>query len=282
MNKQIQFEPGSFAFDYKKRDSESYWHHAHRGIEILYIYEGHGEIRVDNRTYPIEDHSLVWFQPYQLHRVAVPPVPNRSYIRTNLTFDPRFLDRYLAPFPSLERFFRMLWNGHLGRQFFPSMKGLPLAALLRDLHAANEESSPSREEEVGILLLSLVRLLKKRVFADEAAAANIPSRARSHAERIAEWLDDHYKKPFKLEELASSLHLSPYHVSHVFKKSTGMTLSDYLTRRRVREACMLLANTSHSVREIASELGGLSSSYFCQMFRKTKGVSPYQYRKSIR
>ncbi|MFC4600862.1 helix-turn-helix transcriptional regulator [Cohnella hongkongensis] len=275
-------EPGSFTFNYRKQDPESYFHHAHRGIELLYIYEGHGEIRVDNRIYPIENHSLVWFQPYQLHRVAVPPVPNRSYIRTILTFDPSFADRYLAPFPALERFFRLLQNGHLRRQCFPSLKDTPLAEQLREWHAAASRPSPHRDEELGFLLISLIRSLKAHVFADEALVEAVPSRARSHAERIAEWLDGRYKQPFRLEQLASGLHLSPYHISRVFKKATGMTPSEYLMRRRVREACILLGNTSLSIQEIASELGGLSASYFCEMFKKAKGVSPDQYRRSIR
>ena len=277
----IGLEPGLFLYRHKHSDPESYWHHAHRGIEILYIYEGHGEIRVDNQTYAIEAHSLVWFQPYQLHRVAVPPLPNRAYVRSNLTFDPQFVLRYLSPFPELERFFRMLWNGYPPRQYFPSLRDTPLAELLRELHDAAGEAAPDREEEVGLLMLSLLRLLKKHLFADETAV-ELPSRARSHAERIAEWLDAHYKKPFRLEALASGLHLSPYHVSHVFKKSTGMTPSDYLTRRRIREACVLLANTSLPVGEIAAQLGGLSASYFSQLFKRIKGLSPDQYRKSIR
>lgn len=279
------FEPGSFLFTYRQISTESYWHHAHRGIEMLYIYEGHGEIRVDNRTYPIGNDSLVWFQPYQVHRVAVPFEPGRSYIRTNLTLDPAYLEPYLAPFPGLGRFFRHLCKGNLREPFVPSVRDTPIRDLLERIHAALNDSSPGRDEDVGLLLLNLIRQLREHPFRDEADAAvgAAPmNRARSHAERITEWLDLHYKRPFKLEELAESLHLSPYHVSHVFKKSAGMTLSEYLIRRRVREACALLANTSKSVQEIASEVGGLSTSYFCQMFRKAKGLSPEQYRQSIR
>ncbi|MBB6633122.1 helix-turn-helix transcriptional regulator [Cohnella thailandensis] len=276
-------EPDSILFAYKQQHSESYYHHAHRGIEMLYIYEGHGEIMVDNLTYPIENHSLVWFQPYQLHRVAVPLEPGRSYTRTNLTFDPHLLERYLAPFPVLERFYRTLWKGHLRKPFFTDLQDSPIPALLERFHLARGTGSPGQDEEIGLLLLNLIQWLQKNLFKAEAeAASDIPSRAQSHAERITEWLDEHYRKPFKLEELAESLHLSPYHVSHVFKKSAGMTLSDYVIRRRVREACALLANTSKSVQEIASELGGLSTSYFCQMFKRAKGVSPEQYRRSIR
>ncbi|MFC5649593.1 helix-turn-helix transcriptional regulator [Paenibacillus solisilvae] len=95
-------------------------------------------------------------------------------------------------------------------------------------------------------------------------------------------MEDHYRTPFSLEDLSSHLHLSPYHISHLFKQITGITLSDYLIQRRVKEACLLLANTTKSIQEIASEVGGLSPSYFCQMFKKTKGVSPEKYRKSIR
>ncbi|WP_168735753.1 helix-turn-helix transcriptional regulator [Cohnella fermenti] len=270
-------------FSYKRQNTESYYHHAHRGIELLYIYEGHGEIMVDNQTYPIENHSLVWFQPYQLHRVAVPLQSGLAYTRTNLTFDPHLLERYLAPFPLLERFYRTLWKGHLHRPFFPAMQHSPVPALLERMHLAQGTNAPGKEEEVGLLLLNLIQWLQSNLFKAEAdAASSIPSRAHSHAEKITEWLEEHYKEPFKLEELAESLHLSPYHVSHVFKKSEGLTLSDYVIRRRVREACSLLANTSRSIQEIASELGGLSASYFCQMFKRAKGVSPEQYRRSIR
>ncbi|AIQ48912.1 hypothetical protein R70723_25630 [Paenibacillus sp. FSL R7-0273] len=275
-------EPGLFMYKYKVEDAEAHWFHAHRGIEMLYIYSGHGEIMAENQTYAIRDHTLVWFQPYQLHRVLVPAAEGHSYIRTNLTFDPGFLERYLAAFPLLEKFFRSLWRGSLQRPVVYDMHNTPVAAVLEELHYADNSPAADREENMGLLMLQLIRLLQKNMSGVLPENSDNQSRGGSHVERITGWLDEHYKEPFSLETLAAAMHLSPYHISHLFKDYAGFTLSEYVIQRRVREASILLANTTRSVQEIAAEVGGYSPSYFSQMFKKQKGISPEKYRKSIR
>lgn len=267
-------DPGLFMYKYKYIDGESLYFHAHRGIEILYIYSGCGEIMVENQTYPIEDHTLVLFQPYQLHRVMVPPAEGRSYIRTNLTFDPGFMDHYLSAFPILGQFFRNLWRGSLRQPVFYGMNDTRIPEVLKELHQCTEHAAAGQEENTGILILQLIRLFQTRLPGVLSEDNLLHSRGSSHVQRITEWLDEHYKEPFSLEALAASLHLSPYHISHVFKQYAGITPSEYLMQRRVREACILLANTSQSIGEIAVEVGNLSPSYFSQMFKKNKGISP--------
>ncbi|MHA6530490.1 helix-turn-helix transcriptional regulator [Paenibacillus sp. BAC0078] len=275
-------EPGLLMYNYKYVDVEANWYHAHRGIELLYIYSGHGEIMAENQIYPIQDHTLVWFQPYQLHRVLVPPASGRSYMRTNLTFDPGILEHYLTAFPLLEKFFRSLWKGNLQQPVFYDMQNTRIPDVLDELQHTVNSTAADREEHTGLLLLQLIRLLQSQLSGTLTQAFPLQSRGDSHAGRITEWLDEHYKEHFRLEALADAMHLSPYHISHLFKEYAGITLSEYLMQRRVREACILLANTTKSVQEIAAEVGHLSPPYFCQMFKKQKGLSPEKYRKSIR
>lgn len=275
-------EAGLFMYNYKYVDGEARYYHAHRGIEMLYIYSGSGEIMVDNQTYAIQDHTAVIFQPYQLHRVMVPPAPDRSYIRTNLTFDPGFMEPYLSAFPVLARFFRNLWRGSLQQPVFYGMNDTRVQEVLEELHQSAASAAADREEDTGLLMLQLIRLLQARLPVVQGGDNPVQSRAGSHVQRITEWLDEHYKESFSLEALAASLHLSPYHISHVFKQHSGITLSEYLMQRRVREACILLANTGKSIGEIAAEVGNLSPSYFSQMFKNSKGITPEKYRNSIR
>ncbi|OWR28733.1 hypothetical protein CDO73_17705 [Saccharibacillus sp. O23] len=275
----------SLVYNYRYEDKEAHWFHAHRGIEMLYIYSGSGEIMAENRVYPIRDHMLVCFQPYQLHRVAVPAAPGRSYIRTNLTFDPERLDVYLAPFPSLSAFFRSLHRHGAAQQVFYDMRQTDVPGILEELSGVLTLSGVGpdehAEEQAGLLLLRLLRAMQQQATI-KADSPEPRLRGEQHGEKIERWLDRHYKEPFRLERLADELHLSPYHVSHVFKAYAGITLTDYLIRRRVREACVLLANTDRPVRRIAAEIGGLSPSYFSQMFRRIKGMTPEEYRSSIR
>ncbi|WP_379159479.1 AraC family transcriptional regulator [Paenibacillus sp. sgz5001063] len=277
-----RLEPGLLMFNYKYENEEAHWFHAHRGIELLYIYNGRGEIMAENQTYPIRDHMLVWFQPYQLHRVMVPPAQGRSYIRTNLTFDPNFVEHYLSAFPFLEKFFRRMWKGSLQKPVFYDMQDTLIPDLLEEIDHSINNSAADKEETIGFLMLQLIRLLQKQMSDVMAEVNPLHSRGGSHVEQITEWLDEHYKEPFSLEALANKMHLSPYHISHVFKQFAGITLSEYLMQRRVSEACILLANTAKSVQEIAIEVGSFSPSYFSQMFKKNKGISPEKYRKSIR
>lgn len=278
----IDFELGSFLCKHKLKSEHSHWFHAHQGIEMLYIYEGEGKVMLEGKTYPLSGGTLLWIQPYQLHLVDVPSSPNSVYVRTNLTFDPHFMTGYLAPFPGLRRFYDRLWKGILPKQVFALLKDGPLPEMLEELHQACQEPPEDREESFVLLMLRLLRYLQRQVFTDSPPGAQAGPRALKHVESITDWLENHYRRPFRLEEMADDLFLSPYHLSHLFKEAAGITLSEYITLRRIREACSLLAGTSKSVREIASEVGGLGSSYFCQMFKKNKGVTPEQYRKTIR
>ncbi|MCA0755882.1 AraC family transcriptional regulator [Paenibacillus sp. N4] len=278
----IEFELGPFLCKHKLKSEHSRWFHAHQGIEMLYIYEGQGEVMLEGKAYPLSGGTLLWIQPYQLHLVDVPSKPDSVYVRTNLTFDPHFLTGYLAPFPGLQRFYERIWKGVLPRQVFSLQEESRLPGMLEELGRACQEPPEDREESFGLLMLQLLRYLQQHVFADSLPGAHASPRALKHVESITEWLETHFRRPFRLEEMADDLYLSPYHLSHLFKEATGITLSEYLTVRRVREACSLLAGTSKPIREIASEVGGLGPSYFCQMFKKNKGVTPEQYRKTIR
>lgn len=275
----INYQLGSFSYNYRQKTDHAHWYHAHQGIEMLYIYEGKGEIILEGKSYPLCKGTLVWFQPYQLHLVDVPFSSKSVYTRTNLTFDPHLLSAYLTPFPGLLRFYEHLWKGNLQVQVFSLQEDFPLIDILEELQ---EITSIECEEGFGVIMLRLLRYLQQHVFPGERLTDTASLRTLKHVESMTEWVDKNYHRPFRLEEMADDLFLSPYHLSHLFKESTGITLSNHITFRRIKEACSLLANTSKTIQEIASEVGGLSPSYFCQMFKKNKGITPENFRRTIR
>ncbi|WP_151734166.1 helix-turn-helix transcriptional regulator [Paenibacillus tengchongensis] len=173
-------------------------------------------------------------------------------------------------------------KGMVARQVFYSLEHAAMSGLLEELQQAAAGADPVEEEKLALLMLRLVLFIEEQAKDAIVPGLSSASRTVTHIERITEWLDEHYKEPFRLERLAEHLHLSPYHISRIYKDGAGMTLTEYLVRRRVREACRLLADTGFTVKEIAAEPGGLSPSYFSQMFRKAKGMTPGQYKSSIR
>ncbi|GLX66656.1 AraC family transcriptional regulator [Paenibacillus glycanilyticus] len=256
--------------------------HAHQGIELLYVHEGTGTVTLDNQPYELVNNTLFCFQPYQLHKVDVPMIEGSTYIRTNLTFNPRILDPYLQPYPKLQAFLQHLISGSLKRQVFAFHEDLTFAHLLFDYEKLRTFAGgePSVEDRV-LFLFSVLKHLQLHVFElDETPLAM--SKTASHVERILDWIEAHFRQPVTLETLSQELHLSPYHISHLFKQQTGMTISDYVSGRRVREACTLLENTDCSINEIGRVIGDFSAPYFSQLFKKHKGVTPGSYRQAIK
>lgn len=94
------------------------------------------------------------------------------------------------------------------------------------------------------------------------------------------YLQEHYQD-FSLKRMARNFHLSPFYVSRSFEKYMGKTIRDTLKEIRISAAEILLRNTDYGVGDVAELVGYKDSSYFIEMFRKEKGVTPLQYRKTL-
>jgi two-component system sensor histidine kinase YesM len=84
------------------------------------------------------------------------------------------------------------------------------------------------------------------------------------------------------EELAQMVYLSPGYLSRIFKKETGMSLSDYITRKRIVMAKQLLSKTNLSITAIAERVGLSYASYFTKLFKENVGMTPQEYRQQSR
>ena len=89
------------------------------------------------------------------------------------------------------------------------------------------------------------------------------------------------REEFSLTEAADYTHVSPQHLSRVFRQSTGITFMDYITRVRIRRAIELLRDDDHKMYEIAEAVGFSSQHYFSSAFNMVLGVSPMEYKKSL-
>ncbi|MHA6530819.1 helix-turn-helix domain-containing protein [Paenibacillus sp. BAC0078] len=81
-----------------------------------------------------------------------------------------------------------------------------------------------------------------------------------------------------LDEVADHLHLNASYFSRLFKKETGITFIEYVTRLKMERAKELLDGTHSTVGEICEQLGYDNQSYFIKTFKVHAGVTPAEYR----
>lgn len=272
----------SFMFYFDDETYEQHWEkfHAHQGLEFLYIRQGNGNIVIDQKIYKIEPRTLICFQPFQLHKINIFANQQHPCIRTTFLVEPRFVEEFIKPFPSLYSLFKYLCEGKLHQQLFNMHDSNKIHELLFEFNQRLEASnSNNRREELIIFLISLLQKLRDIIPQIEEKAISQKRHFR-HVENVMNWIEMHYKEEFVLDLLASDLHLSPYHISHIFQQEMGCTITDFITVKRLKEACLLLSSTDSSIQTISKTIGLKSESYFSHLFKKNIGMTPKQYRIS--
>ena len=84
-----------------------------------------------------------------------------------------------------------------------------------------------------------------------------------------------------LSILAQRLSVSNVYLSSTFKKETGMTITEYIRKRRLNYATYLLKNTSIQVQTVAMHCGIVDVQYFTKLFKKEMGMTPSEYRRIL-
>lgn len=95
---------------------------------------------------------------------------------------------------------------------------------------------------------------------------------------VSAYVQRHLTETVSVEAMARELHMSRPHLSRKFKAETGVSLTDFILKRKSEEAARLLLVTDKSLIAISDYLGFSSQSHMCRVFKKYQDVSPQQYR----
>lgn len=102
---------------------------------------------------------------------------------------------------------------------------------------------------------------------------------REEINEIIRYIRIHYREDITLAKLAERVNLSRVYFSQLFKKETGMNLTDYLISYRVEKAAELLKRSNKMVYEVAAEVGIPDQHYFNRLFKNLKGMTPAKFRE---
>jgi two-component system, response regulator YesN len=112
----------------------------------------------------------------------------------------------------------------------------------------------------------------------EAMRHNREASYRKEVVEAIRYVSLHLDQKIGLEEIASYLHLNSSYFSRLFKRETGETFIEYITRVKMDRAKELLDGTSHSIGKICEMLGYDNQSYFIKTFKALAGMTPLEYR----
>ncbi|MFD2331026.1 response regulator [Cohnella sp. GCM10020058] len=148
-------------------------------------------------------------------------------------------------------------------------KGLSASQLLLDGDGLVQGAAPPRTlEQMEKYGSEWIGAIHRSLFQNESVV-----------QRLRAYIADHLGENVTREMLAEYVHLNPAYLSRLFKKETGLSITDYLLGERMRMARELISRSALPISEIARTLGYNNFSYFSRMFRKVYHANPQQFRK---
>jgi AraC family transcriptional regulator len=99
--------------------------------------------------------------------------------------------------------------------------------------------------------------------------------------RVKDRLQEGFREPLRMRELAREAGVHPVHLARVFRKIEKRTPGEYQQRLQIRAACELVRDPEWPLAVIAAECGFADQSHFTRVFRRMTGTTPAQFRRAV-
>ena len=230
--------------------------HYHSVYELLLINKGGFSQLVDDRILTGYQYDVFTIPPYMMHKNN----GGMDHERTAVNFPIEYLKKYYTQ-AAIEEL---------------------LSCYDKEMHTISREDfnyifselmELKKHPEEFYRLANVLMVIKR---SDRYQTTVLP---KSKSGGISEYINRHYNEITGLSQLAEKFCVSKEHLCRVFKSDTGMTVSEYTSKVRIKHACDMLRTTDKKVTDIAFAVGYESLGYFNRVFKKEMGLSPSDFRK---
>lgn len=257
-------------FDRAKRDKSYKMHtaHFHNKHELYILEKGRTKYFVDNEIYLLSPGDMLFVEKGAFHQTD--NYDGDSYERILLVFDDEFAGREYSNYIE-----------ELKRNRFvkiPADKLYKFKEIIAKIEHENRHKSKDYLELQRLYLRELLLFISRYRTIEEKSSLNDSYRL---IEDCAGFISRNFSTDLSLDMLAKKYSLSKSYFSKLFKKVTGVGLSEYINISRISAAEKLLLSGEKNITEIALKCGFNDSNYFATVFKKIKGVAPKKYSLSV-
>lgn len=257
--------------------------HTHNFFELNYVFSGTCSMLFENEARQLKEGELCIIAPHSRHDVTVTDdsVVVSLMLRKN-TFETTFF-HLLAQEDLLASFFRsILYSNKESANYmlFVTDNSSEIRSAIKNIFM----ESYVRDSYSNTCIISRMHLFFSLLLRGYSGSIQFYENQKtpgSHASftQLLQYIQSHYQT-LTLDTLAAAFHYNPSYLSRLIKKNTGQTLIEILTKLRISKASDLLLYTDLKIDDIARAVGYDSADHFSRQFKKMRGTSPSELRKS--
>lgn len=100
--------------------------------------------------------------------------------------------------------------------------------------------------------------------------------------KVLTYIHNNIYEEINIDDLAAMACVTKSHFIRLFVKTIGISPLQYINKKKINRAELLLITDNQPIKEIAYDLGNNDHSYFIRLFKKITGITPMAYRKNMR
>ncbi len=261
-------------FYYDDRNLTKVESHTHNYYEFCFFIEGNVSMQVGKEVYPLHFGDMLLIPPHSSHRAIIhsQETPYRRFVFWISEEFCKELDLRSPFYTYVIRHVEVRKNFlfHMDHLAFNSLQS-KMIRLLEEMQADHFGKDLQIALYVEDLLLRINRLVQEKLEPKKASADT------SLYSNLAEYIEEHLEEELSLEKLADVFYVSKYHIAHVFKENIGLSIHQYITKKRL-SLCQEAIRSDTNITDVYQAYGFGDYSSFYRAFKKEYGISPKEYR----
>lgn len=265
-------------FYYEDRNVADVSMHRHDYYEIYFFLGGDLSYQIGKNVYPLKYGDICLIPPGVFHRPQFQHT-DTTYRRMVLWLSPDYYARLQALHPDITYGFN--YGNQISCHHFSCdfANAQILFNKLIDIIEERQRDIPFHEPMISCYIASLMLSINRIIYMGEKPA-HTKSEQDSLFTRLCEYINTHLDEDLSLNALAREFFVSKYHISHIFKENMGMSVHQYLLKKRLY-ACKNNILAGEPLREVAMTYGFKDYTNFFRAFKKEFGIGPKEYKESF-
>ncbi|MBE7027844.1 MAG: AraC family transcriptional regulator [Ruminococcaceae bacterium] len=264
-----------FYLEYKKKPLQERFkkEHYHSAWEFYFYLGDNMTFFLNDTSYNIEKYDLVFVDKHLYHKTSY---KNSEKERILIILKDSFFDL----FNDKELIYKYLSNikSIAALSFKDDLKKTIRDKFLRI--AKLYEKNGEKDERLQIYFAELIATISEMIENNEVSVTKILKNKNAMViSQITNYINNHYTEKITLDFLSDRFFIDKFHLCHIFRKETGMTIIDFINQKRMVEAGILLKTTNMTIFDISNTVGFQNQNYFGTIFKRQFGVSPREYRQ---
>lgn len=263
-------------FKNMRNGGSTFWHF-HPEYEIVYISCGRGKRHIGDHISYYEQGDLIFLGPNLPHFGFTEELADDN-VEVVVQMKEDFLGRDFFQRPEMHGIQQLFQRAHQGISYFGETKRIVGERLDRMVDLNNFD----RLLELLSVLQIMAHSEDYKLLNAKGLAFEVSAQDHERMQAVYEYVEQHFQQEINLDEAARRVNMTAPAFCRYFKKLTNKTFIQFTNEFRIAHACRLLANEDESIAGVSYDSGFNNLSHFNKQFKKIAGLSPREYRKSLR